>query len=133
MTHTEKESINRKIAEWLEPTQILSDALPVSKIRAGASSPLGCWKVKAIRHELLMPWEWRPRDFFTDEIANAMLLDRMPEPQLWLESAKDKPKLWGCTADMMSKELDAAFDSDRRTAVVLTFLAWMESKQATHV
>lgn len=61
-----------------------------------------------------------PRHWHTDESASGMLLELMPEPDLWLESDKGQPKLWGCVADLMEDDPDksgTAFHTDRKTAI----------------
>jgi hypothetical protein len=73
-----------------------------------------------------------PPDFFTDENVNAMLLDKMPEPELLVESMKTEARLWGCTPDLMQKpdpdELGyiVAFAHDRKEAIARAALKWIK-------
>lgn len=65
-------------------------------------------------------------DFYLSESASAMLLEKMPEPNLWLESSKDEPRLWACHADISGPDTSGyAHDPDRKTAIANSALSYI--------
>jgi hypothetical protein len=81
----------------------------------------------------LEPVEGNLPDFFEDEELSAMLLDRLPEPNLWVESLKNEPKLWACEPDMMQEEPErnpnyvVGMHADRKTCIAITALRWIKA------
>lgn len=95
---------NRKLAEWLEPS-------PHYK-----GPDYKCWQWV----ESMM--EWRVKvDFRTDEAANAMLLEKMPEDYACV-FRDDVHGGWYVGQSMETK----VFDKDRKTAIVLAALKLIE-------
>ncbi len=72
-------------------------------------------------------------DFYRDEAASAMLLEAMPEPDLYVESSKGEPKLWACNPDIMQEDPDRnphysfKMHADRKTCIADAFVALLES------
>ncbi len=73
--------------------------------------------------------EWDSRNWYADESANAMLLEAMPTPMLGVVLKQDsrgtafgKVPMWVCAFP------DGSADhADRKTAIVLAFLKFMEA------
>lgn len=105
---TEREENSRILAEWLEPKpDYTPDKSSHSKMRAWVY----VWG-------LPYPGDggWKPADFYTDETANAMLLEKMPRPVLrrWEKSGND-PEMWACSPD--NYKLATKLDPDRKAAI----------------
>lgn len=68
-------------------------------------------------------------DFRTSEEANALILEKFTEPELWVESSKGAPKLWACVPDMTQEHPDknpayvCTYNHDRKSAIVEAALA----------
>jgi hypothetical protein len=93
----------RKVAEWLGYVAV--------DCRIEYHGPR-CWRFND-QHILRLP------DFYSDEAANALALEKMPDPMVWRESAT----LWGAEAN----EGLAVFDPDRKTAIVEACIRYIES------
>lgn len=128
---TDPMTVNERISLAIEPPESLPE-ITVPK-RASSSFP----QVANFRPHELSPgkgWrvgpgmKWRERNWLTDESANAMLLDLMPEPNLWIESGLGEPKQWGCCADMNASAESFVMNPDRKTAIAQAFLSWKESE-----
>ena len=105
---------NRLIAEWIEP-------MPNGYTRKAdlyGRTDIGAW----LWREDLGQWDhrkgrWIAADFYAAEAASALALEKMPEPELWLESqAGDPQKMWGCKPDMNDR-YGISFNADRKAAI----------------
>ena len=106
---TERDADNRRIAEWLGWRL---DSAPV---------------VSTIHNAHVENWidpkdnlfNGSPPDFYTDESANAMLLEAMPYAHL----VRLEAQLWSCMAYEWHQTV---LDADRKTAICEAFIAWKE-------
>lgn len=115
---TERAANNRKIAEWLEPIAGLPVPTDSGVWCEWVYSPMKAWLY--LRDD---ECTWEPRDFYSDEVAVAMLLEAMSEPILCLDSRS--PRMWSCWADCMAQTHEGfTMNADRKTAVADSFLAW---------
>ncbi len=66
-------------------------------------------------------------NFLNSESANALLLEAMPWPSVYLDG--DNEKVWACTPDHAFYEgaFKAYRDPDRKRAIALAFIAWRQS------
>ena len=121
---TERDANNRKIAEWLEPTpkwSLLSEVRDdgVCWIKSDRGAYQRCYIDGQLDGELHC-------DFYTDESANAMLLDALPAVELY----RHPPELrdvgaWRCRPDW-GLDFNVAHP-DRKTAICSAFIAWNEN------
>lgn len=94
MTKDEK---NRALAEWLEPK-------PDSSRCADIAWRSTWHNAYHVNHG----WTHAPLDFYLSESASALLREKMPEPNIWLESERGvEPKIWGCQPDMDKNDIFA--------------------------
>ena len=110
MTREEK---NRKLAEWLEPEPT---TLPDPK----------CWTQRLVDLKYGIMGEWQPRNFFTDESANALLRSRLAREAKVLRIIITQS---GYTTIIAGSETapDAAYEhSDYMTAIGETCIKWIE-------
>lgn len=118
-----REEKNGVIAEWVEPEpDWRSDGVWRSM----------CWAVPVWIGSTEFPYRsyWEPLDFYTSEEASALAFEAMPEPELWLESDKGKPKLWGCVPDM-GNHTEVSFHADRKTAIAeAAYLVAVKAKES---
>ena len=128
---TERDANNRKIAEWLEPMPSINhedDRLWENIFALEGtgghhySYPAEVWELRLSGYTRGDKLEWAPRDFYTDESANAMLLDAMPCPHLW----KNPGGTWNCDPDLNADSDAGGLDADRKTAIASAFIAWKE-------
>lgn len=105
--------LNEKISAWFEPKP--------------TDNPGHLYAKRGEYWDFHKDVGWTSRfDYFTDEAANARLLEAMPEPELWLESSPGEPKRWGCVANISGPpEQFYAEDESRKTAVVMAFCKWV--------
>ena len=106
-----RDEINRAISESIEP---MPDG-PPADIEITRLSPLGAWKYGVER-------SWRHRNWDTHESANAMLLDRMRNPQL----SRDKDGVWSIVTDQYAFLPAPGFaqNRDRKLVVHAAYCAW---------
>jgi hypothetical protein len=125
---------NKKLAEWvgfrLVDSQWHHPACKCEDRGSNCTCVAGCyWGGGDFSIDPDAPWD-TPPDFFTDELANAMLLDKMLAPQLWLEPPPAKaPRLWGCRPDFgqpNDSEYVMAYAKDRKEAIAKAALKWIE-------
>lgn len=65
---------------------------------------------------------WIPFNPYKDEAACTILLEKMPEPQIWIESDRGvEPKIWGC-CDIGDPEKCCAFSASRKEAIAAACL-----------
>lgn len=124
MTDAEK---CRAIAMWLEPMPTTTEWRSVWS-KAWKWLPniqiVGCQNWVGYCEVEVDNGSWQPADYLHDESANARVLDAMPEPDLYVESSKGQPKVWGCNPDIMQEGPDKnpgyafAMHADRKTAIV---------------
>ncbi len=117
-----KAEICRAIAEKLEPKPFF-DMPPYPEDGELLISNEGFWTFINTERETN-----HPVDFFTDESANARLLDAMPSPLLDGLTLKDGKRIWTCIADQYQEPYDQdqfASKDDRRTAIVLAACRWL--------
>lgn len=138
MTQIEKDSINRRIAEWLEP--ISTGRALWNYVEGHYYSHFYAWESHAVEGVDIGEFQridWQPRDFFLDESANAQLR-RKARLQLMLGHRyikgvlQDDNEYWFCGPpnEISARALDIkvlAHDLDDKTAVVLAFVKFMES------
>lgn len=100
-----QQQINEAISAWFEPK-------PTKNAYGNyvARSPKGAWI-----HYSQYGDNWQPLNYFTDEAANARLLEAMPQPLL---ERVGGPR-WRC--EYHSDDDCLARHQDRKTAVVLAF------------
>src|SRR5215510_12118457 len=104
--------LNERIAEWFETKPATSDRWTNRGL-----SPKGAWRLTSDPDDCdLLVVE--AMNFSTDESANAMLLEAMPEPELWVESSPGETKRWGCLAQISGDHLEYREDPNRKKAVV---------------
>jgi len=121
---TERERINEAISSWFEPKPDI--ILTADRLRARwYGSPKGEWTLHRFNNaspDLIESFYWTPKDYYTDEAANARLLEAMPSPVLALETLH-APQ-WGCWPNglHLTPERMRGSDPDRKTAIVLAFL-----------
>lgn len=125
MTNDER---TRRIAEFLEPE-------PPWWPQAWPYSPMKAWEMKRQPMQAvgtIGEHRWYARDFFTDESANALLLEKMPRPELLVEREYvSGARLWYCSAyDRHDPREATGRNKYRKTAVVLAFEAWMQSRRS---
>lgn len=111
MSPLDQQRICEEISAWFEPMppSIYPDSI------SGIPSAKGFWKCQGSEG-------WSPLNYFTDEAANARLLEAMPYPTLTKFSGKKgaistSTPFWSCYA--MTQE--PAEHEDRKTAIVLAF------------
>lgn len=120
------EEKNRVISESIEPMETLITPHVDECLIDPIYSPTKAWFWLSYYHLGDVP-KLEPRAWHTDENASAMLLEGMPEPELWLETRT--PRLWGCCADLSSKkEEGVAFGTDRKTAIRDAYYALIAAK-----
>lgn len=68
-----------------------------------------------------------PPDFYTDEAANALVLEAMPSPCLYREAHHNGHKWW-CRPDNLTGEGKPSIDADRKTAVCEAYLKMLEER-----
>lgn len=109
---TYRAAINRRLAEWLEPEPKSAMATRCNG-RVFHQSALRVWS-------RFTGEEWRHCDFFADESASAMLLEKMPLPvlQCALQMQNGGRKTWGCTPDRIAAG-EYVWHQDRKTAIAL--------------
>lgn len=125
---TEREEKNRRLAEWAGfRFNVDQWHHPDCDCKAcGPETPCNCVDGCYIGLEGDAP------DFFASESASFILLKMMPNPQLWLESTKDEPKLWGCWADYTGDAVVGyAHDPDPLAAIAEAALALIEKGKRT--
>lgn len=76
-TVNERETVNRQLAEWLEPFASLPPATEPSIMDQQLVSPRGAWICEMVYEDGDKPF-WRPRNFYIDETANAMIVEKTP-------------------------------------------------------
>lgn len=110
-----KEEKNRVIAEWLEPmVPPLSNRRPMHC----GGSPKDAW-IGSADHE------WEPSDFFTDESASALILEKMPCPKVM----RVHESLWSCSPNwplIGTPEGIIAGHEDRKTCIAEAALKLIE-------
>lgn len=110
----ERERINEAISSWFEPKPpfSLSQDGEWGKVSSGG----GLWTLPAQADRKA---QWRPLDYFTDESANARLLDAMPLPTLY-RFMGNKNWVINPTGHAGHQHIDVEH-ADRKTAIVLAF------------
>lgn len=119
---TERDANNRRIAEWLEP-------MPTAWTGHILDVKPSVWiPVYSARGNY-----WKAPDFYTDESANAMLLDAM--------NTVRQGKGIACSVHLEGESINVyvdqysywrlsrvghGFSSDRKTAIASAFIAWKE-------
>jgi hypothetical protein len=98
--------INRRIAEHLGWKYETKAGYPVGPV---------WWSPDGMEGNAMQP------DSLTDPAMTLLLLERMPEPEVWLESEPGEPKKWGCKADM-ADHFGVIFDADLKRCVALAYL-----------
>ncbi len=127
----ERSEKNRKLAEWLEPLSSFSAGWQETPENCGGYeatgsvmwySPLRAWTYTEKNY-----MDWQPRNFYTDEAANALLLERMTEPHVW----KNPDGTWTCEPNNSAGAIDSEIiesGPDKRTAICEAALKLMEAK-----
>lgn len=71
--------------------------------------------------------QMKPLDFFTDEAANALILDKMPQPSLikWQHRIYNGRFYWACMSDINNRSTEVE-DPDRKTAICEAALKLIE-------
>ena len=122
MTDFSDEQLSRWIAEKLEPLSTLPNEDDCDHADMEAF-PTEYWlaSYRMSRVTCMHVPSWEPRDMVNDPAMTVMLLEKMPEPSLWLESNPgDAVKIWGCSADM-STNLDNGWSDRIGRAVAESF------------
>lgn len=110
----EREGNNRRLAKWIEPYCELTHEHVTDCHRD--YSPKRAWQRVAGGSGVV----WEPRDFYTSEEANAMLLEKMPRGTV-LQKRDDWQVRAGLFGTLYSEH------PDRKTAIVTACLAWIEN------
>lgn len=117
--------LSRLIAEKLESLEVRGDAETyVSSWGLMKGTP--CWTTAfdiADDGDTAINIHWQPRSMVNDPAMTLMLTEKMPEPQVWLESSRDEaPKQWGCWADMHDNGATSVLANSIGRAVAEAFL-----------
>lgn len=123
-----KEDNNRKLAEWL-------GFLKPDRDETEAALQDRCYELRhwtLHRHsgapiENFSLYFWTAPDFYVSEAANAMLLEKMPNPKVMADRKKDGT-LWLCKSDWRFWH-NGAEHADRKTAIILAALALIEAQR----
>lgn len=127
------DDIERRISELLEPhadlPQLLDDYMGDDSMVY--PSPTQAWFVVQVYDEGDIP-RWQHRHWVGEEYASAMLLDLFPRPtfgRLGRVAGIERSVWWYATADEdVSMEEDfEKHHPDRKTAIALAALQWLES------
>lgn len=122
MNEATREENNRKIAEWLGYKRQVGTRGYVwyhSPTCKGTGTSENNWNGCDVeRHSKFLP------DFYSDESANALLLEKMPRPSLtrFVDSG-----VWSCLADFLTFD-EPAENPNRKTAICSAFIKWKDSQ-----
>lgn len=118
MTNDEK---NRAIAEWLEPHEMLPPPREPVIMDNQLVSLRGAW-VCEMGYETGDIPTWYPRDFYRDEAANALVLEKLPEVGLHRDGEK-----WAI--GLVWNQTGWKRYADRKTAICEAALAFIGSRR----
>ena len=119
LTRSEK---NKKIAEALEP---LAKA-KLKRSNGVVTTEAGIWTAGAGWNSLpeaRVKYFHPAFDFYTDEAANAMVLEAMPAVELYRHPPDSDAGIWRCRPDCGLD--DNTVHPDRKTAICEAFLKWI--------
>jgi hypothetical protein len=131
MSEPGRQRVNEAVSAWFEPI-IGLEAIPHENSNCPPTcnadhdtfpdiSPKGMWLLRTRPF-----WHWAPScDYFTDEAANARLLEAMPDALLHHTGAFSSTyavlNSWGCKHTHDGDPSTIFWDKDRKTAIVLAF------------
>lgn len=127
MTRDEQNRANERIANWLEPMSSLPNEDDSEEMQAYESDAWIATFRLSQETGMHVP-SWQPRDFFTDESANALVLEKMPAAELYKHPPDHEASEagWRCRPDW---GLDfAVYHTDRKTAIALAALMLIEQE-----
>ncbi len=123
MTPQEQADANRKVAEWLglsHPHTVSHDEL-----QAEQSDPCNLCGVLRCNHDNGIP------DFFRSEEANALILEKLSSlnAYVWIEwDINEWCVMWLATTEEDQEPSAEYNDRDRKTAIALAALKWIEEQ-----
>jgi hypothetical protein len=123
-----KEEKNRKLAEWLEPLSSLPNEDDSEEMQAYESEAwIATFRLSRVTGMHVPSWE--PRDFYTDEAANALLLDRLLSEGCPPDDLPTNFKwAWQWVGQLIMREIQFHQNNDRKTAICEAVLKLMEAQ-----